>query len=465
MENNYAVAIARLENQSISERTKERYHSTNFHFVVYLSEKYPNTLHPDLIPQINEVKTRGLSERVQEKELRSLIQGNWLIPLNSATHERCPICLDQLSYDIVARYMYEKKHADGSYYNASMYEGIRSSIMYLFKVCNVSPPDDFQKLNRLLKALKRAIVSHKVAHGRSLEEGKRVMSLSCLRLLCQIFAGSSNDEYFFAWPFILLEWNLMARSDNIVNLHVNDLSWTDDSLNAKMKKSKTDQEGNNAKVAHHMYFNSADPFLNIGIALGIYFFLNGTLITNPNSLIFPANNQYHRYSDILSKVVAKNASKFAQVGIAPGDIGTHSARKGAASLAASGCTIAPSMASICNRAGWSLGGTRDKYIKYENAQDQFLGRVLCGLNVLGPEFSTSPPFFDVTADELMDIDLKLREVIPNGHTMSASTYEVLRMCYASIVFHYDWLNDVLHPSHKFRSHPVFTCIDSVSCVL
>ena len=164
-------------------------------------------------------------------------------------------------------------------------------------------------------------------------------------------------------------------------------------------------------------------------------------------------------------MVAKTPSKFAQVGIAPGDIGTHLTCRGAVSLATSGCTIAPSMASICNHAGWSLGGTRDKYIKYDNAQDQFLGRVLCGLNVLGAEFSTSPPFFDVTADKLMDIDLKLREVIPNGNRMSASTYEVMRMCYASIVFYYDWLNDVLHQSHKFCSHPAFTCINSISCVL
>jgi len=150
----------------------------------------------------------------------------------------------------------------------------------------VNLPDDFQKLNHLLKAFKRAIVSQKVMHGRSLEEGKKVMSLSCLHLLCQTFAGSSNDEYFFAWPFILLDWNLMAHLDNIVNLHVNHLSWTDNSLNTKMKKSKTNKECNNAKVAHHMYLNSANPFLNIGIALGVYLFLNGTLITNPNFLIF-----------------------------------------------------------------------------------------------------------------------------------------------------------------------------------
>jgi hypothetical protein len=71
--------------------------------------------------------------------------------------------------------MYDKKQDDGTYYNASMYEGIRSSVMYLFKVCDVSPPDEFLKVC-LLRALKRAIITQKVAHGKSLEEGKKVMS-------------------------------------------------------------------------------------------------------------------------------------------------------------------------------------------------------------------------------------------------------------------------------------------------
>jgi hypothetical protein len=74
-----------------------------------------------------------------------------------------------------------------------------------------------------------------------------------------------------------------------------------------------------------------------------------------------------------------------------GSIGLHSARKGAVTLAASGCTVSPSMASICNRTGWKMGGTRDKYIKYEAAGDQFLGQTLCGLDSLVKEFSVPPP--------------------------------------------------------------------------
>ena len=78
------------------------------------------------------------------------------------------------------------------------------------------------------------------------------------------------------------------------------------------------------------------------------------------------------------------------------------------------------MSSICNCAGWTLGDTRDKYIKYENAQDQFLGRVLCGFNILSEGFSNLPPFFDTTVDEMLLIDSKLRGIIPESNRMDPS---------------------------------------------
>jgi len=59
------------------------------------------------------------------------------------------------------------------------------------------------------------------------------------------------------------------------------------------------------------------------------------------------------------------------------------------------------MSAICNRAGWKMGGSRDKYIKYESAGDQILGRVICSLN---PLFAVSPPFFNMCGEELEEED-------------------------------------------------------------
>ena len=70
------------------------------------------------------------------------------------------------------------------------------------------------------------------------------------------------------------------------------------------------------------------------------------------------------------------------MGVEPGDLGTHSCRKGVGTMVAAGCTVSPPIVSICVRAGWSMGGVKDKYLKRENAGDQYVGRCASCLDQL-----------------------------------------------------------------------------------
>jgi hypothetical protein len=92
--------------------------------------------------------------------------------------------------------------------------------------------------------------------------------------------------------FLILEWNLIVRSDNIVNLAIGDLEWSDDCLIVFLKKSKTDQEGVDALTPFHVYFNPTDPSICPGVALGMYLFSNLGIIIN-NKKLFPAEHQYN----------------------------------------------------------------------------------------------------------------------------------------------------------------------------
>ena len=56
------------------------------------------------------------------------------------------------------------------------------------------------------------------------------------------------------------------------------------------------------------------------------------------------------------------------------------------------------MASICLRAGWSMGPVKEKYIHYEKAGDQYVGRVAAGLNVNSTEFAVFCPYFQFGVD-------------------------------------------------------------------
>ena len=92
------------------------------------------------------------------------------------------------------------------------------------------------------------------------------------------------------------------------------------------------------------------------------------------------------------------------MGIDPDDIGVHSIRKGAATYCTSGTTFGVSFAAVCIRAGWSMGGVKDRYIKYAEAGDRVCGRTVAGLDVNSHEFSISPALLDVSQEEEAQVD-------------------------------------------------------------
>ena len=58
------------------------------------------------------------------------------------------------------------------------------------------------------------------------------------------------------------------------------------------------------------------------------------------------------------------------------------------------------------RAGWTMGGVQDTYLRYEAAGDQYVGRVVSGLPISSPKFAALPPQFDCcvkTADEIVQL--------------------------------------------------------------
>jgi len=63
----------------------------------------------------------------------------------------------------------------------------------------------------------------------------------------------NGEEFLFARCFLVLEWNLMSRSDNIVQAHLFHITWEDDCKAFRFAKSKTDQMGRNSDQVWHVY--------------------------------------------------------------------------------------------------------------------------------------------------------------------------------------------------------------------
>jgi hypothetical protein len=117
-----------------------------------------------------------------------------------------------------------------------------------------SPQLDIE-LESLLKGYQRLIAQMKATGKVSIREGKEALSfegykLLALKLLTHTAQSHSNDKQLtlwktsiFGWPYILMQWNMMARSESISLIRLDHVGWSGDCMVVHMPKTKTDQEG------------------------------------------------------------------------------------------------------------------------------------------------------------------------------------------------------------------------------
>ena len=313
-------------------------------------------------------------------------------------------------------------------------------------------PNFFVSLKQFTKGIRRHVADKKVIEGDMRMIGKKKMGFDVYRKICKLFLKEEGDEFVFARAFLILEWNLMARSENVVHAHILHVEWIADCLVFRFVKSKGDQTGRNSDQEWHVYANPHNPEICAVLALACYIFSNPGIFSaadveedevvevegggvgnqKKGGQLFPGGNQYDRFMECLHRIVGKYPQVFLGLGISPGDLGSHSARKGASSHACSGSTVSPPMVSICLRAMWSMGHVKERYLQYEKAGDQYLGRVVCGLDVNTVDFAVSPPFFEFDDtrqeggrdDGTSQVYPLLKDYMVHGDTVPASVHHI-----------------------------------------
>ena len=84
-----------------------------------------------------------------------------------------------------------------------------------------------KEMSQFMSVIQRSIVKDKITRRESINEGKRPMRFSVYENMCKNLYEGDDDEYLFAHAFLKMEWNLTARADNCVNMHVNHEKWQD----------------------------------------------------------------------------------------------------------------------------------------------------------------------------------------------------------------------------------------------
>ena len=331
----------------------------------------------------------------------------------------------------------------------------KSALLWYYKEQKlIMDPLVNQGIETLLKGYQRRVADRKSRGEMPTFEGKYHLTYDgyCL-LATALFKMEPFNQMLFGWPFLILQWNLIARSATVDAMMMEHVAWESDSLLISTPKSKSDQEG--AKCfARHLYANPLNPIICPVLALAVLVFSriakhdpahSAASPTLPNYRIFDGANNKSRFSEILGRMIAAvPEADLTRLGAERKQLGTHSVRKGAASYCA-GMVNGPSTVQVFLRAGWSLGNVQDRYLFAGAGGDQLTGRVLCGLPFSDAGFASLPPHFD---GDLAQIPWPA--VLPTYSRLPQTFKRALPNLLASICYHETWLRSIL-PAH----HPLF----------
>lgn len=329
--------------------------------------------------------------------------------------------------------------------------GYKSAILQLYSRNGESfSPTLNMWFDTLLRGYVCTVAELKSAGVVKLNEGKQPLSAAGYRLLAfKLFSLPNVQQQLLAWPSLVLQWNLMSRSDTVAHICFQHLSWVQDALVLHVPKHKGDPEGKGGKRPIHLYANPSDPLVCPVLALAVLFFSKS--FSNQNQ-IFEGASQEQRFASILRGVLgALNESELAVLGgnVCAEDLGTHSLRKGASTYVLS-VTCGPNWIVIYLRAGWSIGKVQERYLNSEAGGDQIAGRILSLLPTTDARLATLPAHFSI--DFIRTLSLNAMVDHPN---LPKNFMQIVPYLIASIVRHYDFLKENLPNTHPLWHSSLF----------
>ncbi len=291
-------------------------------------------------------------------------------------------------------------------------------------------------------------------------EGKSPLPFLAYKYLGKILFESKSPKHVAMHTFLLLEWNLISRAEYLVDAKIDAVTVKEDAMLFDIGVTKTDQEGTkNIDHPWHVYSNSEDAYICPFVSVGRH------LVANPNILagkcaLFEGSGQYDRFNKTFLEIIShpKYCDRLSALGMPPENFGTHSIRKGAVTHISTGTTSCPPIASIFLRANWAMPGMLNRYIKFENAGDQFVGKCVSGRSRLTKEFAASPAYFDFSTCSRVEaeqnekkIDNWIKSIMPDNAKSNDNVFALFKICLAALENKRSFLDKNLHSQSNFRA--------------
>jgi len=400
--------------QRVVNSTQAQYETTFKYIEAYCGHYYPDSVDSDgklILPMVRIHLESFLGDMVAEREDKS-----------------CKAITTVTGYCTVIKHYYRKNSIP-----------IDADLAEYFK--------SFQK------GYKRIVAAKKDAGEMKNFEGKVPITFSVFSSLAKLalFASAMRSSFAsFVHVFMILCWNLFARSCLVSDLRTHHFNWDNDCMVIDMSKHKGDETGEHIQPKH-LYANPYNPEVCVILAMALHVFAISFRMDNDDKSLLFLGSPY----DVFTKWLPTALVNIANLGYKVTDIGTHSFRKGIATYCA-GFIGGPSVIAIFLRAGWSLGQVQDRYITHSEGADHLCGRVAAGLNFMsGSNFAVLPPHFansNVLSEEEWNFICPCYSDYPEGFQACLPYF------LASLVYHYDWItatDDNGNYVNISADHPIF----------
>ena len=364
---------------------------------------------------------------------------------------------------VTAHMAVQKKKSDGKTSSFSSIRKINDAILFGAEQAGQRLPRNyFEEMDKFLISYKKeTTVARK--DGKLDEKECDPISWSLFKLILQ---WSLETEDVMVWVFSLLQWHCMARSINIGVLGFHNFRRLEDAIVCKYDSTKKDPTGEKVNDKH-IYDNPFDGLLSVYCAIGVWCSLEQGRLSCSESIFLSTNTEdgsaSSKYCTHLSNML-NSRKDTVECYMRSAHTGTHSFRKGSATLASSGTTCPPPVSSIAQRGEWSMGKILDVYWHFSAPGDTFLGRILTGLDPTQPEFATPPPHWTVTEPLENEVIIEGMQVmfgpiLDNWRdNPKVNPTSFLVCCLASVVHHSNWLQEwsATSPGHPFSQIPLFS---------
>ncbi|OWY97109.1 hypothetical protein PHMEG_00032448 [Phytophthora megakarya] len=430
--------VSKIRDNTVSKRSRATYQNTYCRFLAWIARNKSH-LFPTLISD-----SLGDTSATTIQQLRTQIK-------DIVTKDRnvTPLKFEELQAKDFVTWLVTLERKDGGALSYSALNTHRAGLFNLFRDYRhtMSKPLE-SELTNYFKGLKHKLAKDAGNGDATVKSGKDPLMFDLYSFLCEKMLGNTSNEMVFAHAYMVIAWNLMFRSSNAFGIRHSHMEWRGDALQIYFAHMKNDQGDDRPRDPRHVYANPLQPNICPIVALGLYW---ATSNFDGSDLLFPGRNQYERFRKCWLRLLAQVdvAAELRRQGLDATELGTHSMRKGSATFCSSCSTACPSSTAVHLRAGWSLGGVQNTYLRYEAAGDMHVGRTVAGLPTESYKFSTVAPHFN-GHDKCVAMGTKLMfPALPSRLEL------IVEYCLASLVYHSEFLKATLSPSHHIFETPIF----------